>query len=88
MSYLPPRAEKYLSPIRRPAAVQTAPGQEEYWLSVIIPPVGIILGIIAMSRSYTGPGLALWAVSFIGFWIVWPVLLFVVLPILVMMFGS
>lgn len=77
-----------LSPIRRPAIAQPEPpGPEEYWLSGIIPPVGIILGIIAMSRNFTGPGLALWAVSFIAFWIVWPVMIFVILPIIVLMFS-
>lgn len=47
----------------------------DYLAATLVPPFAIIAGIVTMSRNQIGPGFALWATGFLGFWIVWPILL-------------
>lgn len=51
------------------------PTAKHYALSALVPPLGVVAGIVAMARGMVGPGLALWATSFLGFWVLWPIML-------------
>lgn len=35
------------------------PGGTDYVMAALFPPVGLVLGIVMLARSYVGPGLAL-----------------------------
>lgn len=56
-----------------------APSRSVYLLSLAIPPLSIVMGIVAMTRNYVIQGLALWALGFLSFWIVWPFVIMVAL---------
>lgn len=42
------------------------PGTGSYLLALLVPIIGVLLAIVALSRSYVGPGLALLATSGVG----------------------
>lgn len=49
----------------------------DYLAAMLIPPWAFVAGIITMARSQVGPGLALWATGFLGFWVVWPAIIMI-----------
>jgi hypothetical protein len=54
--------------------IDGVPGAGQYAWAVFLPIVGVVLGIVAASRSQIGPAFALWATSGIA-WAAWALLL-------------
>jgi hypothetical protein len=51
------------------------PTAGHYIASLLMPPYGLIAGIVAMSRSMVGPGFGLWATGALGSFVVWPAII-------------
>lgn len=52
-------------------------GWEWYVMTIVIPLVGVIRGIIAAAKDKVGPALALWATSFLAFW-AWTIIIAII----------
>ena len=54
------------NPKRAPIGPENLPGAGWYVASLVIPIIGVGLGFYAMTKNLIGPGLAMWAASFVG----------------------